>query len=307
MPAGDITFAPREELLRFEEIVRVVAVLARAGIHDVRLTGGEPLVRRDLAELVAMIAAIEGVRDLAMTTNGILLPRFAQRLRDAGLRRLNISLDTLNEETFRHITRREGVRRVIDGIDAAIRVGFDQIRLNALAIRDLTENEIDALVEFAASRRLTMRFIEYMPLDADRQWAAAKVLSGDDILRRLEKRFGRVRAIAPPQASQPARDYELIDLPADADGNHPRVGLICPVSQPFCGACDRIRLTAEGTIRNCLFSAQEWDLRELLRGGASDEAILARVAESVGAKLAGHLISRPGFDQPERAMYRIGG
>lgn len=307
MPAGDITFAPREELLSFEEIARVVAVLARAGIHDVRLTGGEPLMRRDLAELVAMIAAIDDVRDLAMTTNGILLPKFAQRLRDAGLQRLNISLDTLNEETFRHITRRDGVQRVIDGIDAAIGVGFDQIRLNALAIRDLTEYEIDALVEFAATRRLTMRFIEYMPLDADRQWSPAKVLSGDEILRRLENRFGRVRAIAPPQASQPARDYELIDLPADADGNHPRVGLICPVSQPFCGACDRIRLTAEGTIRNCLFSAQEWDLRELLRGGAGDEAILARVTESVGAKLAGHLISLPGFDQPERAMYRIGG
>jgi cyclic pyranopterin phosphate synthase len=307
MPAGDITFLPRQELLTFEEIARVVRVLSDAGIHDVRLTGGEPLVRCDLDRLVAMLAEIDTVRDLAMTTNGILLPQFAQRLRDAGLKRLNISLDTLNEETFRRISRREGIQRVVDGIDAAVSVGFEQIRLNALAIRDLTENEIESLVEFAASRSLTMRFIEYMPLDADRQWSAGQVLSGSAILERLQQRFGRIRPIAPPQASQPARDFELVDMPSDASGNRPRVGLICPVSQPFCGACDRIRLTAEGTIRNCLFSTQEWDLRSLLRGGATDADLLRCVADAVTAKEAGHLISRPGFQSPERAMYRIGG
>ncbi len=307
MPAGDITFLPRQELLTFEEIARVAGVLSGAGIHDIRLTGGEPLVRRDLDRLIAMLAEIDTVRDLAMTTNGILLPQFAQRLRDAGLKRLNISLDTLNEETFRRISRREGIQRVIDGIDAAIAVGFEQVRLNALAIRDLTENEIESLVEFAASRSLTMRFIEYMPLDADRQWSAGQVLTGSAILERLQQRFGRIRPIAPPQASQPARDFELVDLPRDASGNHPQVGLICPVSQPFCGACDRIRLTAEGTIRNCLFSTHEWDLRPLLRGGATDADLVRRVADAVTAKEAGHLISRPGFQSPERAMYRIGG
>lgn len=307
MPAGDISFLPRQELLTFEEITRLVRVLSGIGIHDVRLTGGEPLVRRDLDRLIAMLAEIDAVRDLAMTTNGILLPQFAQRLRDSGLKRLNISLDTLNEETFRRISRREGIQRVIDGIDAAVSVGFEQIRLNALAIRDLTENEIESLVEFAASRSLTMRFIEYMPLDADRQWSAEQVLSGSAILERLQQRFGRLRPIAPPQASQPARDFELVDLPCDASGNRPRVGLICPVSEPFCGACDRIRLTAEGTIRNCLFSTQEWDLRTLLRGGATDADLVRRVADAVLAKEAGHLISRPGFQSPERAMYRIGG
>lgn len=307
MPDGDITFLPRQELLTFEEIVRVARVLSQAGIRDVRLTGGEPLVRRDLDRLIRMLAEIDSIGDLAMTTNGILLPQFAKRLRQAGLKRLNISLDTLNEETFRRISRREGVQRVIAGIDAAIDAGFEQIRLNALAIRDLTENEIESLVEFAASRSLTMRFIEYMPLDADRKWSAGDVLAGTAIQQRLQQRFGRLRPIVPPQPSQPARDFELIDLPQDASGNHPRVGLICPVSEPFCGVCDRIRLTAEGAIRNCLFSTHEWDLRSLLRGGAADADILRCVAEAVAAKEAGHLISRPGFQQPQRAMYRIGG
>lgn len=307
MPAGEITFLPRSELLTFEEIARVVRVLSQAGIHDIRLTGGEPLMRRDLDQLVAMLSRIETVRDLALTTNGILLPQLANRLRDAGLQRLNISLDTLNEETFRRISRRQGVQRVIDGIDAAVSAGFESIRLNALAIRDLTENEIDPLVTFAASRCLTIRFIEYMPLDADRQWSTHQVLTGDMIVERLSQRFGRLRPVAPPQASQPARDFELIDLPPDRAGRHPTVGLIRPVTEPFCGDCDRVRLTAEGAIRNCLFSTHEWDLRSLLRDGADDTAILRRVAEAVSAKAAGHLIAQPEFRAPERAMYRIGG
>jgi GTP 3',8-cyclase len=307
MPAGDIAFAPRQELLSFEEITRVVSVLAGAGVHDVRLTGGEPLVRRDVERLVGMIAAVPGVRDLAMTTNAILLPQFALQLREAGLKRLNISLDTLDEETFRRITRRQGLQRVLDGIDAAIDAGFEQIRLNALAIRGSTEDELESLVRFAAARSLTMRFIEYMPLDATRAWTPDQVLSGDEIVRRLADCFGRLLPLSPPQAAQPARDYALIDLPKNALGEYPRVGLIRPVTQPFCGACDRIRITAEGTIRNCLFSDDEWDLRSLLRSGASDRDLLERVAAAVSAKQAGHLISRPGFSRPARAMYRIGG
>jgi len=307
MPAGEVTFMPRAELLTFEEITRVIAVVAGAGVHDVRLTGGEPLVRRDLDRLVAMIAAVDGVRDLAMTTNGILLPKFARSLHAAGLQRLNISLDTLNEETFLQISRREGVQRVIDGIDAALDAGFEQVRLNALAIRDLTEQEINPLVEFAISRRLTMRFIEYMPLDADRRWSPTRVLSGEEILQQVERRFGRLRSVDPPHPAQPSRDYELIDQPPDPKGMFPRIGIICPVTQPFCGACDRIRLTAEGTIRNCLFSTDEWDLRSLLRRQASDQELMESIQAAIGAKQPGHLISQPGFDQPTRAMYRIGG
>ncbi len=307
MPESDVSFAPRQDLLSFEELTRVVRLLSEQGVHDVRVTGGEPLVRRDVDRLVAMLAQLPSVRDLAMTTNGILLPQFAKRLRDAGLQRLNISLDTLNEETFRRITRREGVQRVLDGIDAALNVGFQQIRLNALAIRDLTEPELESLVEFAAARSLTLRFIEYMPLDASRTWSADQVLGGDEILRRLSERFGRLQPIAPPQLSQPARDFALLDLPADAAGQHPRVGVIRPVTQPFCDACDRLRITAEGTIRNCLFSSEEWDVRRLLRSGASDDEIVEQIAAAVAAKRAGHLISQAGFSPPERPMYRIGG
>ena len=316
MPAGHVTFAPRDQLLTFEEITRLVRVLAAAGIRDVRLTGGEPLVRRDLDRLVAMLASVEGIADLALTTNGLLLPQQAESLRRAGLRRINISLDTLNEAVFQQITRRQGVARVLAGIDAAIDAGFDQIRLNALAIRGLTETELEPLVEFAAARGLTMRFIEYMPLDADRQWQPDRVLGGDEILRRLRRRFGELRPVPPPQPSQPARDYELVDWPATPQGRVaddgrprplPRVGLIRPVTEPFCGACDRLRLTAEGTIRNCLFSDAEWDLRGHLRSGASDEAILNEVAQAVRAKAAGHLISQIGFATPQRAMFQIGG
>lgn len=307
MPESNVVFAPRQELLSFEELTRIVRLLSEQGVHDVRLTGGEPLVRRDVDRLVVMLAALPQVRDLAMTTNGILLPQFAQRLREAGLQRLNISLDTLNEQTFRRITRREGVQRVLDGIDAAVRVGFEQIRLNALAIRNLTEPELESLVEFAAARSLTLRFIEYMPLDAARSWSTDQVLAGDEILGRLGERFGRLQPLPPPQPSQPARDFALLDLPTDASGQHPRIGLIRPVSEPFCGACDRLRITAEGMVRNCLFSSEEWDLRDLLRSGASDQEILNQIAAAVSAKQAGHLIMQAGFSPPERPMYRIGG
>jgi cyclic pyranopterin phosphate synthase len=307
MPAGDVTFAPRDALLSFEEIARVVSILAGEGIHDVRLTGGEPLVRRDVSQLVAMIASVPGVADLAMTTNGILLPKYAVALREAGLKRLNISLDTLDEEVFKQITRRDGVERVLAGIDAAIAVGFEQLRLNALAIRGLTENEIESLVCFAAERHLTIRFIEYMPLDADRAWRESNVLSGDEVLGLIKARFGAIRPVAPPTASQPARDYELLDLPKSPQGFHPTVGVIRPVTAPFCGDCDRLRLTAEGTIRNCLFSTDEWDLRKLLRENAVDAEVLECIRDAVDHKRAGHLINRPGFSQPERPMYSIGG
>ena len=307
MPAGDVAFLPRASLLSFEEITRVVEILAAEGVHDVRLTGGEPLVRRDISRLIAMIAAVPGVGDLAMTTNGILLPKVAPALREAGLKRLNISLDTLDENVFKQITRRDGVDRVLAGIDAAIAAGFEQIRLNALAIRGLTENEIESLVRFAAARHLTMRFIEYMPLDADRAWRDVDVLSGEEVLRLIQTRFGAIRPVLPPTASQPARDYELLDLPKSKAGFYPTVGVIRPVTAPFCGDCDRLRLTAEGTIRNCLFSTAEWDLRKLLREGGTNAQILGCIRDAVQHKRAGHLINSPGFSQPERPMFSIGG
>lgn len=307
MPAGEVAFAPRSSLLTFEEITRVVRILVAQGVHDVRLTGGEPLVRRDVSRLVAMLVAIVDIGDLAMTTNAILLPKYAQALRDAGLQRLNISLDTLNEDVFKQITRRDGVDRVLAGIDAAIDVGFDRIRLNALAIRGLTENEMESLVDFATKRDLTLRFIEYMPLDSDRAWKDEDVLSGDKVLELIQERFGNLRPVAPPSESQPSRDYELIDLPRTPQRSHPTIGVIRPVTAPFCGACDRLRLTAEGTIRNCLFSTDEWDLRPLLRGEANDEEILGCIRDAITHKKAGHLINLPGFSQPDRPMHSIGG
>ena len=300
MPDSAVQFVPRSDLLTYEQIVRTVRIMTTVGLRDVRLTGGEPLLRKDLPSLVEQLAALPSLRGLALTTNGILMPQQAAALRRAGLRRVNISLDTLHEETFRRISRREGLDRVLRGIDAAVDAGFDEVRLNALAIRGITEDEVIPLVEFALGRGLTIRFIEYMPLDADRRWRRDQVLSGDDLLLRLQQHFGPLLPVDRPQPSQPACDYAL----ANGGG---RVGVIRPVTEPFCGHCNRLRLTAEGSLRNCLFSHREWSLRPLLVQQRDDAEILQTIRQCLAEKEAGHLIQQPGFAQPERAMYRIGG
>jgi cyclic pyranopterin phosphate synthase len=300
MPLTDVTFRPRDELLTFEEIVRFTKIAVDCGVDSVRLTGGEPLVRADLATLVGMLRALDGLRDLSLTTNAILLNEQAAALRAAGLDRLNISLDTLKEETFQQIARREGLDRVLSGIATAQEVGFDNIRLNALAIRDLTEVEIVDLVRFARERDMEMRFIEFMPLDAENSWNRASVLSGAEIRRRIEAELGQLVPRVRADASQPAVDYSF----EDGKGT---VGFINPVTEPFCGDCNRLRLTAEGQIRNCLFSTAEWDVRKLLRSAASDEDIERQLIECVQAKKAGHGIDSDRFTRPDRAMYQIGG
>jgi cyclic pyranopterin phosphate synthase len=300
MPNENIRFKPRDEILSFEEIVRFVRVVSQMGVRRLRLTGGEPLVRSDIPQLVEQLAALPDIDDLALTTNGILLADQAAALRRAGLRRINISLDTLSEDVFQQITRREGVDRVLAGIAAAQDAGFESIRLNAIAIRDLTEDEIVPLARFARERGLELRFIEYMPLDAEQNWRAADVLDGDTIRRILEAEFGLLVPVAPPHPSQPAVDFRF----ADGGG---RIGLIHPVSQPFCSSCDRLRLTAEGQVRNCLFSTVEWDARALLRGGGSDNEIAQLVRDCVWAKAPAHGIGSDEFVRPERAMYQIGG
>jgi cyclic pyranopterin phosphate synthase len=301
MPNENVRFRPREEILTFEEITRFVGVVAQMGVHRLRLTGGEPLVRNDLPRLVQMLAAIPTINDIALTTNGILLtPQLAAELRSAGLQRVNISLDTLSEETFQKISRREGLDRVLAGIAAAQEVGFDQIRLNAIAIQGLTETEIIPLARFARQRGLELRFIEYMPLDAEQHWRSTDVLDGQKIRDILEAEFGTLIPVPPPHPSQPATDFEY----ADGCG---RIGLINPVSQPFCSACDRLRLTAEGQIRNCLFSTAEWDARALLRGNGTDDDLANLVRASIHAKAAAHGINTVDFIRPERAMYQIGG
>jgi len=300
MPLENVQFKPRHEILSFEEIERFVRVVARLGIRKIRLTGGEPLVRQDVDRLIVQLVKVPGIEDVALTTNGILLTEQAQRLKRAGLHRLNISLDTLSEERFQKISRREGLHRVLEGIAAAQEAGFERIRLNAVAIRDLTEDDIVPLVDFARRHGLEMRFIEFMPLDGEQHWEGRQVLSGSEIRSRLEGAFGPLMPAPRKDPSQPAVDFDF----ADGGG---RIGLINPVTEPFCGDCDRLRLTAEGQVRNCLFSLEEWDARALLRGGGSDEQIADLVRGCVAAKRAGHGIDSQDFVRPQRAMYQIGG
>jgi cyclic pyranopterin phosphate synthase len=298
MPAENVQFKPRNELLTFEEIERTVHVAARLGVNKLRLTGGEPLVRHDLPLLVRKLAVVPGITDVALTTNGILLADQAQSLKAAGLHRLNISLDSLNPETFFRISRREGLDRVLSGIAEAKRVGFQKIKLNAVAIRGLTEPDIVPLVRFAHEQGMDMRFIEFMPLDADGNWDNQQVLSGQQIRDLIEAELGPLQLVKRDDASQPAMDYEV---------GGGRIGFINPVTQPFCASCNRLRLTAEGQIRNCLFSTEEWDARAVLRGGGSDAELAELLQASVAAKYAGHGINSNDFLRPQRAMYQIGG
>ncbi len=300
MPAEDVQFKPRAEILTFEEIVRFVRIVARLGVDRVRLTGGEPLVRSDLHRLVEQLSDVPGIREIALTTNGLLLARQAKRLKDAGLDRINVSLDGLREETFRRITRREGLQGVLDGILAAQRIGFEKIRLNAVALVGITEEEVVPLCRFARHNGLELRFIEFMPLDAENRWQTDQVLSGDDLRRLVEDEFGPLKAIRRENPSQPSTDYRF----ADGVG---RVGFINSVTQPFCGACNRLRLTADGNVRNCLFSDAEWDVRKILRDGGSDDLIADLVRVCVGAKKLGHGSDDESFVKPQRAMYQIGG
>jgi len=300
MPNEMVQFLPREQILTFEEIERFVRVVVPMGVSKFRLTGGEPLVRSGLADLVARIAAIDGVEDLALTTNGILLAEQAEALKKAGLKRINISLDAMTEETFRKISRRDGLDKVLAGIQAAKQVGFEKIRLNAVAIANLSEPEIVPLAKFARQEQLEMRFIEFMPLDAEQNWQTDQVLSGEEIRRLIEEAIGPLVAADRPDPSQPAVDYRF----ADGQGT---LGFINPVTQAFCGDCNRLRITAEGKIRNCLFSMVEWDARALLRGNATDEQLEQLVRDCVAAKKQGHGIDGDGFERPERAMYQIGG
>jgi cyclic pyranopterin phosphate synthase len=300
MPNENVVFRPREELLSFEEIARVVRALVPLGMTKLRLTGGEPLVRVDLSQLVRMLADVPGIRDLALTTNGMLLAEQAGALKAAGLTRINISLDALREEVFQRIARRPGLDRVLAGIAAAQAAGFDQIRLNAVAMRGITEDEILPLVAFARERNLELRFIEFMPLDAEQHWTSDDVLTGQEIRRRVEAAFGPLTAGDRSDASQPAVDFRFTD-------GRGVLGFINSVSEPFCESCNRLRLTAEGQVRNCLFSTVEWDARALLRGGASDEDLRDLFRECVAAKAPAHGIGSAEFHRPERAMYQIGG
>jgi GTP 3',8-cyclase len=300
MPAEGLQWLGREEILTFEEITRLVSVLARLGVDEVRLTGGEPLVRRDLPVLVEQLAGVEGVEDLSLTTNGILLDRLAGPLVAAGLRRLNVSLDSLNHVRFAEITRRDALDAVLRGLDEAERhPELRPIKVNCVAVKGFTETEVPALAELARRKPYVVRFIEFMPLDADRAWREDDVLTGGEIRGIIEERYGPLEEL-PAKASSTARRFRFSDGVGE-------LGFVNPVSEPFCSSCDRIRLTADGQLRTCLFSRREWDLKTPLRNGASDSDIVELLRYAVRHKELKHKINDPGFVRASRSMSQIGG
>jgi GTP 3',8-cyclase len=299
MPAEGLPWLDRKDILSFEEIERLVGLMVSLGIRDVRLTGGEPLVRRDFPVLVSMLAGIEGLEDLSLTTNGYLLERDAEALVAAGIGRVNVSIDSLERDHFFQITRRDALPQVLRGLEAiASHPEVRPIKVNALAIRGFTEREVEPFVEFARRRDFQVRFIEFMPLDADQAWEPDSVLTGKE----LRAMIGAIQPLEelPREPSATARVFRF----ADGSGE---IGFVNPVSEPFCADCNRIRLTAEGKLRTCLFSLNETDLRGPLRAGATDGELAEIVRDAVWRKELKHHVGEPGFVQPARTMSAIGG
>lgn len=295
----EVVFMDRKELLTFEEMAHFVSVAAPLGISKIRLTGGEPLMRRNLDRLVKLLVAIPGIRDVGLTTNGILLAEQAQTLYDAGLRRINISLDTLDPARFREITRRDGLDRVLAGILAAKKAGFDPVKVNAVAIRGVTEHEVVPLARYAREHGLEMRFIEYMPIGAE-AWERSKVFFAHEILELIEREVGPLVPADDYDPRAPAMEFQY----TQGGG---RVGIIASVSRPFCTSCNRLRLTSEGKLRNCLFALEEIDVKSLLRDHPDDHRLTDLIRQNVRDKWEGHEINTARFIKPLRTMHAIGG
>jgi cyclic pyranopterin phosphate synthase len=298
MPEEGAQFAPITELLTFEQITQFVAAALPLGIRKVRLTGGEPLLRPKLPDLVMSLNQLAGIEDLALTTNGVLLAANAQKLYDAGLRRLNVHLDTLDRERFRTITRRDDLPRVLAGIDAAIQAGFT-VKLNAVAMKGLAEPDVLELVRFGRRNNIEVRFIEFMPLDAQQLWAMDRVLTMDDMIGMITSEFGPLLPVRDADPRAPATEFQF------EDGF--RLGFIASVSRPFCMNCNRLRLTSDGKMRYCLFAREETDVRALLNSPDSEAALQAAIRSTVWQKWIGHDIHRGTFVAPARPMYSIGG
>ena len=299
MPAEGLPWLERQEILRFEEIERLVRVMAEMGVEALRLTGGEPLVRREFPTLVSMLAAIEGLEDLSLTTNGYLLERDADALVGAGIGRVNVSIDSLQRDRFFHMTRRDALPQVLRGLEAIARhPSVRPIKVNAVAMRGFTEDEVLPFAEFARSTAFQVRFIEFMPLDADQAWTRDSVLSGDE-LRRIVHNVYPLDEV-PREPSATARVFRFRDGAGE-------IGFVNPVSEPFCADCNRIRLTADGKLRTCLFSLHETDLRAPLRAGVSDDELEEIVRDAVWRKELKHHVGERGFRQPARPMSAIGG
>ena len=299
MPAEGLPWMPSQALLSVEEIARVVARMVHLGVRAVKFTGGEPLARKELPEIVAEVRAIDPALDLSLTTNGTLLDRCAGPLRAAGLDRVTVSCDSLLPDRFAEMTRRDAFAAVHRGLDAAAAAGFDPIKLNVVVIRDTNDEELADFADFARRTGYEVRFIEYMPLDAEHAWERNKVVPSAEVVERIAASHDLVPRVTAD--GQPATSFSF------ADGSPGGIGVIASVTEPFCASCNRLRLTADGQLRNCLFSLAEDDLRILLRAGATDDELDGAIRRTVWSKWAGHRINHPDFTQPERSMSMIGG
>ena len=301
MPETGGTFEKISKLLRFDEILNFLHAAVPLGIDKIRLTGGEPLLRPRLQDLIAPMTAMPGVRDVALTTNAVLLAEQAKPLYDAGLRRLNIHLDTLDRERFRYITRRDDFDRVMRGIYTALELGYDVVKINAVAMKDLTEADVIPLVHFGREHGIEVRFVEFMPLDAQSIWSIDRVLTADTMIEMLQQEFGPLTAVPDSDPRAPATQYQF------ADGY--QVGFIASVSRPFCMNCNRLRLTSDGKMRYCLFANEETDVQPLLKSSdeATTSALTQAIRQTVWDKWIGHQIHQSSFVAPQRPMYSIGG
>ena len=301
MPPEGLDWLPTPEVLTGDEVVRLIRIgVETLGIREVRFTGGEPLLRRDLVSIIAATAALTPRPDISLTTNGIGLDRRAAALRDAGLDRINVSLDTLRPEVFRKLTRRDRLADVLSGLAAAASAGLTPVKVNTVLMRDLNDDEAPELLRYCLEYEYELRFIEQMPLDAQHGWKRTEMITAGEIFDSLSREFTLTDDSERERGAAPAETFLV-------NGGPTRVGVIASVTRPFCGACDRVRLTADGQIRNCLFARSESDLRALLRSEASDDEIAARWRAAVAAKLPGHGINDPSFLQPDRPMSAIGG
>jgi cyclic pyranopterin phosphate synthase len=309
MPPEGLPWLPRAELLTDDEIVRLVGLAVSLGVTEVRLTGGEPLLRPGVPDLIHRLASLRPRPELSLTTNGLLLRRDAAALRDAGLDRVNVSLDTLDPARFRAITFRDRHPEVLAGLEAARSAGLEPVKVNAVLLRGVNDDEAVPLLRWSLEAGYALRFIEQMPLDAQHAWDRAQMITADEVLTALVQAFTLSPVPLPGRGSAPAETWRVLDGPGRPDWRlePPTVGVIGSVTRPFCAACDRIRLTADGQIRNCLFARTESDLRTPLRAGASDDELAARLIAAVHGKLPGHGIDDPNFLQPARPMSAIGG
>lgn len=299
IPTEEVEWLPRSGILSFEEIERFVRVVAPMGIRKLRLTGGEPLLRKGLPDLVARLAAVDGIDDIGMTTNAVGLKRLAGPLRDAGLKRINVSLDTVDRELYQRLTRRDALPAVLEGLEAAAEAGFAPIKVNAVIQRDQNLHEVAPLARLARERGFTIRFIEYMPIGAGDAWSDDRVVTNAEILE-IIRPLGDLEPLQEPDGTGPAQRWRWKDGAGE-------IGLIGSVSEPFCDHCNRIRITADGKLRTCLFSVVEHDVRALLRGGGTDSDLERMVVAAVAKKEAGHKIGQPDFVKPDRTMSSIGG